>query len=154
MAVCYEDLPNEIRALIWKYRTIHRETMRKKAATIIYRNLAKNYNKKALIELSKNLAEGLAEEDAAAAEEEGDDYDVYDTIMFFDAYYREIAEYDMEDGTMTLHNAATEYLSDIRNVIADLDMPDGHDAGDGIYAVELEGDIHSARDRFAERGRV
>ena len=153
MAVCYEDLPNEIRALIWKYRTIHRETMRKKAATIIYRNLAKNYTKKALIELSKNLAEGLAE-DAAAAEEEGDDYDVYDTIVLFDAYYREIAEYDMEDGTMTLHSAATEYLSDIRNVIADLDMPDGHDAGDGIYAVELEGDIHSARDRFAERGRV
>jgi hypothetical protein len=153
MAVCYEDLPNEIRALIWKYRTIHRETMCKKAATIIYRNLAKNYNKKVLIELSKNLAEGIAE-DAAAAEEEGDDYDVYDTIMFFDAYHREIAEYDMEDGTMTLHSAATEYLSDIRNVIADFDMPDGHDAGDGIHAVELEADIHSARNRFAERGRV
>eukprot|EP00966_Prymnesium_polylepis_P296193 6842075-Prymnesium_polylepis.1 len=34
----YEDLPDDVRAVIWKYRT----ELRKQAATIIFRNLARN----------------------------------------------------------------------------------------------------------------
>ena len=36
-ATTYEDLPHETRAMIWKYRTV----LRKQAATIMFRNIAK-----------------------------------------------------------------------------------------------------------------
>ena len=40
---CYEDLPHEVRALIWEYRTEAAiRKVRKDATIIIFRNLARN----------------------------------------------------------------------------------------------------------------
>ena len=132
MAICYEDLPDEIRAQIWKHRTI----FRKDAATIIFRNLAKHKNKMILIEFSENSTEYHIDE--------------YSLLWFTDVYGRCIAEYDMKNATMTLGEGGPDYLSDIRNVKIDLGDTIGETLDEDTFETDFSGDILSARERFAE----
>ena len=106
----YECLPWEIRATIWKYRA----TMRKDAATIIFRNFARH-----LITgyLNDFLEEMLSEQESSSESEQ--DFDPHHIGACAGQYNSPFACLDRSDG---LHIYDPSFVTDWRNVLLDYSL--------------------------------
>ena len=106
----YECLPWEIRATIWKYRA----TMRKDAATIIFRNFARH-----LITgyLNDFLEEMVSEQESSSESEQ--DFDPHHIGACAGQYNGPFACLDRSDG---LHIYDPSFVTDWRNVFLDYSL--------------------------------
>ena len=136
-ATTYKDLPNELRAVIFEHRT----AMRKDAAIIIFRNLAKNLIIKRLrhvceqiIEEQLEYEEQLKYELQLEYEEQKDPYYTAITAaQYGKAWDDVIATYnafrDEPGGKLEICYDGKAFVSDIRNLKIDYDLFDmGYEA--------------------------
>ena len=129
----YECLPWEIRATIWKYRA----TMRKDAATIIFRNFARH-----LITgyLNDFLEEMLSEQESSLESEQ--DFDPHHIGACAGQYNSPFACLDRSDG---LHIYDPSFVTDWRNVFLDYSL---YYTEEG--SVDLTDDICDLRNEIKE----
>jgi uncharacterized protein (UPF0332 family) len=117
-ATTYEDLPHEVRAMIWEYRT----ELRKHASTIIFRSVARNA-------IANRLSRFLFERATVWLAVRADQYSYGLLVYFRDMKVRYYAP------------RANAFLSDIRNL--EIDYSDVYNTEEGdVDLTEIVRDAH------------
>ena len=114
----YDDLPDNVRAVIWKYRT----ELRKQAATIIFRNLARNAIANRLSPFLAGLSSALL-------------------MVYADQYFSTPLVFWDEHKVQYINPRVNAFLSDIRNL--EIDYGDVSYSGDeDVDITEFVRDAH------------
>ena len=124
-ATTYEDIPNEVRVMIWKYRT----ELRKQAATIIFRNLARNAIANRLSQFLQFLDASNPHRSPALL------------MVYADQYSYGLLVYWNKQKVQYIHPRVNAFLSDIRNLEIDYDNVHHSEDGD-VDLTEFVRDAH------------
>ena len=148
--VMYDDLPQELRALIWKKRT----ELRKDAATIIFRNLVRNL----ITRDFKNFLESALyyQKDRLEGPQEDYPFDINYISAYADHYLDRQRTFGSDtiaglefNGELTLYE--NSFVTDIRNIL----LRDWYGKNFGNHSedgeVDLTDAICEAREEFKAR---